>query len=213
MRRNARREVNRESFELWLVTRGVGVSTRPPAHPDEYHGRTGKHGARYLQNDIWLSAISQPDAVAANSFFEDCIAVLGERYSPCWSVLHRVYLSDTADPSLPETWRRRRLQIDLDYAQRREIGLHLLALDMAIDYVLDRAEYERRLLFWPSPEEAKGYVETNLRKRRDALYHYERNRAEGDSPTLAARKAAVAAKCTERAVWKWLAQSQERTAV
>lgn len=206
MRRSARREVNRDSLELWLVTRGVGVSTRPPSHPDEYHGRVGKPGARYNQDDTWLMAISMPDAIAANRFFEDSLAVLSERYPAMYAVLRVCYTGPASDPSLPEQWRQKRKRIDLDETMRYSLGALLLMLDLAYDEILERAEREKRLLYWPSPEEAKGYVETNLRKRRDALYYYERNMEEGDSTTLAVKKAAVAARCSQQAVWKWLAQ-------
>src|SRR5215207_1953351 len=78
MKRDARRELNRESLELWLATRGQHNSTRPPSHPDEYHGKVGKRGSRVGQDDVWLQAISQPDALEADRFFERALGTLDE---------------------------------------------------------------------------------------------------------------------------------------
>lgn len=184
---DARRELNRESLELWLVTRGQHNSTRPPSHPDEYHGKVGKRGSRVGQDDIWLQAISQPDAIETDRFFSRCMAY----YALGHPLYHAILVSYSRDPSITVSSDAQSLAI------RR-------FFEPAINGILDIADNERRILYWPSPDDAKGYVEDNTRKRREALYHYHCALDNGDSPTLAVKRAALAARCTQRAVWRWV---------
>src|SRR5215207_11392690 len=137
MKRDARRELNRESLELWLATRGQHNSTRPPSHPDEYHGRVGKRGSRVGQDDIWLQAISQPDTIITDQFFETALDSLNTEE-------RAALLSYGANPALHAALRH-------DY-------------ERGVREILDLADKEWRVLYWPSPDDAKGYVEANVRK-------------------------------------------------
>jgi hypothetical protein len=190
-------------MELWLITRAYRISTRPPSHPDEFHGKVGKPQSIPGQDLAWIEAISTPDCQATDRYLRKALKDLESWEYEAYSVLSRVYLATNADEALPEKWRREasNTQIPLEKRSARVMGLHLL--EDAFAFVLYRAHRDRMLFIWPSPERAKGMVKTNEAKKREARYHYVQARERGEGTTTAVRKAYLAASCSEQAVWKW----------
>lgn len=200
------REHNREMVELWLITRGMRISTRPPAHPDEHHGRVGKPKSTPNQDLVWLEAISQPDARSTNNYLTSVLKDLDKWEPDAYDVLHGVYLGSKADVSLPEKWLK-----DIHNPQTREVKRTAYRfmrhyLEDALGFILYRAHRDGRLLYWPAPEQAKGYVEENVEKRREARYHYLREREKETRVTEAVRKAARRSGASEQAIWYWKKQ-------
>jgi hypothetical protein len=188
MNREARREFNRDSFDLWCATVGDANATGIPGHPDTYHGRTGKPGSRVNQDDYWLEAISTPDARATDLFFARALDLLRAAHPLTSLVLEAFYVYGDGSPRQDEEY----VQVVHD------------AIEAGITFILDRADYERRLLYWPSPDAAKGYVEKNVTKKRDFTYYYFREIDGGVATSVAVERAARMARCSYRAGWYWL---------
>lgn len=216
MRRTARAEHNREMIELWMITRGMKLSTRPPGHPDEFHGNVNKPGSRLNQDATWLEAISEPVPRNTNHYLERVLRDLEAWEPDAYDVLFAVYLGPRSDVSLPERWRK---QIEDELVKRsknerwsqatvdsRRWLLHYL--EDAFVFLLYRAHHDRRLLYWPTPDGARGYVERNRKKHREARYHYLREREAGTGPTQAVRVAARRSKASEQAIWFWKAREK-----
>jgi hypothetical protein len=122
-----------------------------------------------------------------------------------------VYLGGDADESKPEKWRRDIAQAVADSEiTPKVVAKHMMIhlLEDAFSFILYRCHMDRRWLFWPTPEGAKGHVDENMRKRRDARYHYHQEReAENNAGvTECVRIAARKAKASEQAVWLWKKQ-------
>lgn len=208
MRPDARAEHNRDVIEMWLVTRGLKVSTRPPGHPDEFHGNVNKPQSRPNQDLTWLEAISTPDARSTDAFLNASLRDLEHWLPNAYDVLHSVYTGTSSDPSLPERWRQELAKIDTRQKRRVNLAFLLHYLDDAFSFLVYRAHLQRRLLFWPIPEKAQGYVEKSAEKRRDARYHYLRER-DADTPvTQAVRLAARRSGASEQAVWYWKSRQE-----
>lgn len=222
---------NRECFELWLLTRAQKLSTRPPSHPDEHHGRTGKPGPRVNQDDTWLEAISSPDCVSTDRLLSRIIKDL-ERWEPeAFGLVKAVYLGDRSDPALPEAWRKgieaqrqriREIEHPDDQPLPRESfePAHLYEVKRCLDRIHDlefllhyledafvfalyRIARERRAIYWPAPDEAFGYVEGQKRKKRIAIYRFEEAKAEGKTTPEAVRIAVQASGASKRSVYRW----------
>ena len=206
--RDARYHVNRESFELWLVTRARRVPIKAPSHRDEASGRSGKPGSEPNQDLTWLEAISQPDVVEVDRFFEGClnelkkhpVRVMREAYRMLWIV----YIGPSADVSLPEYWRRRRAERKRNKERENPFDtIYAELLESAFDHVMEKARREGLLLYWPTPEAAREYVETNAKRRRESRYQYLKERDRGTPVTEAVRRAARRSGSSEQAVWTW----------
>lgn len=190
---DARSEHNRETVELWMVTRGQRLSTRPPAHPDEFHGRTGKPKSTPNQDITWLEAISTPDCRKTDQILTQIVDQRMPEEVP-WYYLHirLVYLGDSSDPALPGIWQQRDGPGD---------SIRLLQLESAMRWIVRKVG--KRLIYWPNPEGAKGYVQRNESKRREARYYYIMGLESGLSEMDSIREAARFGKCTRRAVQMW----------
>lgn len=220
----------RESLELWMITTGAGeqVSTRPPMHPDEYHGKVGKPGGRMYQDPLWLEAGMAPDVQWTNVYLNNLIfRELPQEDPEAFDALFDVYLGPDSDPSLPEFWRRRdRPEREIRGArpkvrEKRRGGVVVepareaepvqapsdqerrAAVERGIQWLLERVAKDGRLLIVPYPEEARTHVEKQQRKKRVALGVFFREREQGAKISLARSRAADAAKCSVRAVRKW----------
>lgn len=200
MNRDARREFNRDSFDLWLVTEGSTNPTGIPGHPDTYHGRTGKPGSRVNQDDYWLEAISTPDARATDAFFRRTLASIAARSPETYIFFGIFYMPD---PAAVERLRERIPTSSAEYSRERLIVRNC---DAVVERVLEIADLEGRLLYWPSPDSAKGYVERNLTKKRDAIYMYHRERDADVGVEESVRRAVRFARCSRRAAYYWIRQ-------
>lgn len=201
--RHGRSEHNRDVMELWLVTRSMRLSTRPPGHPDEFHGNVNKPHSTPGQDLAWIEAIASPDCQATDRYLRKALKDLEAWEFDAFSILHKVYMAGNADESLPEKWRRTQNNTQRDLDERARAGMLLHLLEDAFAFVLYRAHRDRMLLIWPSPERAKGMAKTNDAKRREARYIYIRERENGEGVTSAVRAAYLGAHCSEQAVWKW----------
>lgn len=190
-------------FELWLVTRAHKISTKPPAHPDEAHGRVGKPHSTPGQDLAWIEAISAPDCQATDTYLRKALKELESWENEAHAALTRVYLAGNADEAIPEKWRRDAANTQIPIEKRSALVMSLHLLEDAFAFVLYRAHKDRMLFIWPSPERAKGMVKTNEAKKLEARYHYIQARERGDATASAVRHAYLAASCSERAVWKW----------
>ncbi len=205
---------NRAMMELWLITRAQKIDTRPPAHPDEHHGRQGKPGPRANQADDWIEAISLPDCRATDRYLSRALKELEKWDADGYAVLHRVYLGSEADEALPERWRvalgaehhKRDRGEHFSWSKIHTRTMRLRLLEDGFRLVLFRAHRDRMLFIWPEPQRARGMVKTAEAKRREARYFYIRERESGASTTDAVRTAYLGAKCSERAVWQWAMQ-------
>lgn len=171
-------------------------------HPDEAHGRTGKPQSTPNQDLAWLEAISEPDVREADAFFSRVVdEEMPREDRAAYSAMWLVYLAPGADDSLPEYWRRTPTK---ENNKLREL------LERAFSFVLQRARKEKRVLYWPSPEEAKGYVEEQLKKKRMARQVYFEARSEGAKPGEAIRKAVSTSRASRRSVYYWVAVEQRK---
>jgi hypothetical protein len=190
----SRREYNRESLELWLLTYGREVSTSSKAHPDEYHGKTGKPASRPAQNLTWLEAITDPQVMRSRGVIAWAVLYdLPRREPEYYDALRRVYLDEYSDPALPEFERR---------AGDDTLGI---TVAKALSDVLDRiaAVTNDMILVVPEPEQAEGYVEKGRHKKRVALVKYHTLIDQGEDPAEARRQAARHAKVSIRSVQYW----------
>lgn len=212
---DARTSHNRECFELYLLTKSQRLSTRPPNHPDEYHGRTGKRGSQPSQDTTWINAIASPDCRRTDSLLRRYLKDLDTWEPEAYDVLQRVYFGDDSDPALPEYWRQQTREIQFrqrqyndyhaDDAQRIEVYRFLLhLLEDAFVFVLYRLHHENRILYWPSPDEAYAYGKSQDKKRRVAIHTYYQAKSEGATNTEARRRAIGKSNASKQAVSYWL---------
>lgn len=196
-------EHNRECFTLWLLTQSQTNSTRMPGHPDEHHDRSGKHGPRTPQDEKWLEAISSPDCQRTDAYLRKIVRMMQEWFPEAYDVLQACYLSSNSDVGLYEEWRRQIARLDVDdpkrLAARWALHFHEDAMSVAV-YTMRR---ERRVIYWPSPDEAHNYGKRQDKKRRIARLAYHAALADGLDDTEAQKRALRESGGSRTAVHYW----------
>lgn len=202
MRLDARSEHNRECLELWLLTRAERISTRAQDHRDAYHDKSAKQESRPTQDTTWLEAISSPDCRRTDAYLRRVMKDMQDWEPEAHDVLTTVYTGNSSDPSLPEQWRSE--VAEAQGSEKRWVPQMLLHyLEDAFVFVLYRLHRDRRLLYWPSPDEAHGYAQGQEKKRRVARYTYESALDEGVEKADAFKKAVAASKASRTSVFYW----------
>lgn len=202
MKLDARSEHNRECTELWLLTLAERISTRPADHRDAHHDNSHKKQSRPTQDSTWLDAISSPDCRRTDAYLRSTMRDLRTWEPDAHDVLVTVYTGNSSDPALPEKWKEEVAHSDNGTTLVPTLLLHYL--EDAFVFILYRAHRDRRLLYWPSPDEAHGYAQGQEKKRRVARYTYEREMDEGHPPAEAFKRAVSASGASKTAVHYWI---------
>lgn len=203
----ALREHNAEMVELWMLTYGHEVTTRPPEERNPGASNANRPSSRPNQDLVWLEALSDPEAQATHAILSRLILSEMPRQRPgYWRALRGVYMTEHSDPTLPAFWERRARDLEHAAGERDRGGREDEAARIRSSAGEDRvrAELVRRALAWvvsrvgnrtlyvPAPEHAREEARETARRKRVAFGVYG-SVLERTGGAMKARKAAAQA--------------------